>query len=376
MKIPETNVMAIYIICTVGGYGSEKELYSNNGYLCKSEKVNKYARFRPGYWYVDTSGNLAFQRPRGGTQNDPRGTRPDGNPGEVFDLADFRGYNPAAVAPSINTGGTEMEVVFASDQAGKTVPVEVVFNLGEVDWFGEETKYWGRNNISSAYDTLYAYRGYGTTGRALVGSCHKDNLERSGYTARAPIDCQLTVPPTGSVEYEIFFALGYAEKAYAYFPNTIKVKLTLLSGAIMIVRVLSSAISGLKSKLTLVPSNTGDSPSDLQEIIVYGGEKSYTSAVITASFDAVSFIARMSSGNTYRFTSLRLQATGTVYCYDRPMYDSGAVLRSQKSFNVGMAASGDGTYSMSVSLPEAAGDGKYFYIDISSFTSNVSATLI
>lgn len=376
MKIPETNARAIDIICTVGGYGSEKELYSNNGYLCKSEKVNKYARFRPGYWYVDTSGNLAFQRPRGGKQNDPRGTRPDGNTGEVFDLADFRGYNPAASAPSINTGSDEMEVVFASDQAGKTVDVEVVFNLGEVDWFGEETKYWGRNNISPSYDTLYAYRIYGTSGMALVGSCHKDNLERSGYTARAPINCQLTVPSSGSYEYEIYFALGYAGKGYAYFPNTIKIKLTLMSGAVMIVRVLSSAISGLKSKLTLIPSNTGDSPSDLQEVLVYGGGKSYDSAVTSASFNAISFIARMSSGNTYKFTSLRLQATGTVYCYDRPMYESGAVLKSQSSFNVGMASSGDGTYTMNVTLPEAANDGEYFYIDISSFTSNVSATLI
>lgn len=374
--LPKTNLRLLYhVACTVGEVADGK-LVTSLAALCKSEKVNKYSRFRPGYWYVDEQGKLQFQRPLGGSVNDPRGERPSGGSTQAYALGDFRGYNPSANPPSLNTGSSEMEVTLASSQAGDTIDVELVFNLGEVDWFGEETEYHGKNYITSAYDTLYAYRIYGTIGRAMVGSCHKDDLERSGYMARAPITCQLTAPSSGSTQYEILFALGYAGKAYADFPDTLKIKLTLLSGAVVFVRVLPEAVSALKTKLTLSPSGTGDSPSDLQEVIVVNGEKSYTTAATTANFTGLSFVARMASGNTYKFTTLRLQATGTVYCYDRPMYSTGAVLKSQAGFSVGMAASGAGTYSLSVQLPETANDGEYFYIDISAFTSNVSAELI
>lgn len=378
MALPTTNLRQVYhVACTLGETSGGK-LVTDLARLCTSSKVNHYARFRPGYWYVDTSGNLTFQVPRGGTQTDPRGNRPDGKGNkEVYALGDFRGYNHDAPSPSLNTGSDTMELTFASDQAGKDVSIEVVFNLGEVDWFNEETQYHGKNYINAgAYDTIYAYRKIGTTSQAMIGSCSKSDLEKSGYTARAPITCTLFCPASGTTAYTLMFGLGYAGKAYAWFPNELTVKLTVLSGAIIIVRVLASALTGLKSKLTLSPSDTGDSPTSLQEVIVYGGEKSYTSAVVSASFTELQFVARMYSGRLYAFSSLRVGATGTVYCYDRPINASGAVLKSQQAFNAAMAASGYGTYTLNVSLPEAANDGEYFYVDISEFTTPVTATQI
>lgn len=150
-------------------------------------------------------------------------------------------------------------------------------------------------------------------------------------------------------------------------------KLTVLSGAIIIVRVLPEALVGLKSKLSLTPLDS----SNISQILVYGGEISYTSAVISATFTNLSFIARMASGNEYMFTALRLAATGTVYCYSGPYNASGSVLKSQQDFNGLMAASGQGTYNFGVSLPETANDGEYFYVDIKEFTTGtISAVQI
>lgn len=343
------------------------------GTLCQCDKVNKYSRFRPGYWYVDTSGNLAFQRPQGGGYNDPRGADTNGISVQAYKLGDFRGYNHDAASPSLNTGSDLYEVTLASGQGGKNVNVEVVFNLGEVDWFGDETQYHGRNNITGAYDTIYAARKTGTTGFVIVGSCNKNDLEKSGYQARAPITVSLFANASGTTAYTLIFGLGYAGKAYAWFPEELTLKLTVLSGAIIIVRVLPEALVGLKSKLSLTPLDS----SNISQILVYGGEISYTSAVISATFTNLSFIARMASGNEYMFTALRLAATGTVYCYSGPYNASGSVLKSQQDFNGLMAASGQGTYNFGVSLPETANDGEYFYVDIKEFTTGtISAVQI
>lgn len=345
------------------------------GTLCTCDNVNKYSRFRPGYWYVDTSGDLAFQKPRGGGYNDPRGTDPSGISVEAYKLGDFRGYNHDASSPSFNTGSDVFETTFPSSAGGGTKNIEIVFNLGETDWFGEESQYRGKNNITTAYDTIYAARLNGST-RTIVGSCHKNDLEISGNSARAPITVSLYMNASGTTTYTLYFGLGYAGKAYAWFPNALTLKITVLSGAIVITRVLSSALPGLKNKLVLSPSGSV-SPSTLQDVIVYGGEKSYTSAVITATFTDLSFVAKMSGGQEFKFTDLRLPVRGTVYCYSKPMNESGAVLKSQVDFDTVIASSGYGTYNFSVSLPETASDGEYFYVDIKEFTgSTVTASQI
>lgn len=360
MILPDTNISVIDVRNATGTPSTDI------GTLCRSENVNKYSRYRPGYWYVDTSGNLQFQRPRGWGTNDPRGSR-FGYAYEAYALGDFRGYNTLAPAPSLNNGSDFYEVVVASEGGGSTREFEIVMNLGEVDWFSEETEFRGRNNIPASYDTVYAERKVGTSW-SVIGSCHKDDLERSGHTARAPLNVSLAVPSSGSTNYELRFGLGDAGKVYARFPNTLTFRVTRLSGAYVIVRTTTDAVASLKTRLQ-VPSGYGDTASDLYQILVYNGQKEYESAVTAAAFTQLSLVAEMLSHNQYILTAPRLTVTGTAKCYNKPMNESGATLKSSKSFTANLATNGYGLYTGQFPLSEPANDGEYHYLDITGFGS-------
>ncbi len=394
MKIPTTNIRQIYhVACTIG------EVITVNGVtcletrlskLCTSGKINIYSRFRPGYWYVGTDGKLAFRLPRGGSQTDPRGYRSNGTDNkEGYHLGDFGGYNPYAAAPYINTGGTSMDLIFPANQAGTTQTQELVFNLGEVDWFNEGEEYHGKNDITTSYTYLYCCQvvsGTPQTG-TVIGSCHKDDLEKSGYTARASMDVSVKLPSTagGSTSYVYQFGLGYGGKIYALFPNTITINVSVNSGAVIIVRVSSSVISALKTKLTLSPSDADD-PTTLQEVYPSGEtQKMLTSAYSSVTFSGLQFIARMYSGNLFAFTSLRVGVSGTISRYDQSPSEGGTI-QNTSTFTYQMAASSGGTsgsgynYALAVSLPCGSTghvlDGEYYYIDITSFTTAIQATQI
>ena len=70
MALGWTNISLFKVACTVGVISSNK-LVTNLARICQSANVNKYARFRPGYWYMNAQGNLAFKRPDGNSA-DPR----------------------------------------------------------------------------------------------------------------------------------------------------------------------------------------------------------------------------------------------------------------------------------------------------------------
>lgn len=366
MAIFPTGKLQMKYVCYMLGY-----LKARLSTLCRTDRLNIYSRYRPGYWYVDTSGKLAFQKPRGSAANDPRGSR-FGKSEEAYSLGDFRGYNQDAASPSLNTGGDVYEVVFASDQGGKETQIEIVFNLGEVDWFDEETEFHGRNYINAgAYDYIYVEVEYSNGSKIIEGGCSKNDLERGERYARAPIPVSLYVPTSGTLEHTLRFALGTAGKGYAYFPNELTLRLKVLSGAVVIVRILADAITGLRNKLSLSPSNTGDSPSDAQEVRLYNNQNNYETAVTSATFSQLSMIVRMYSGNEYQINSLRLGISGTVYCYNKPYNESGAYIKSQKDFNMSIAANGAGIYTATFALPETANDQEYFYCDIKNFTDSV-----
>lgn len=362
MKIPETDIRLIYhVACTIG------EIVTVNGKpcletrlskLCTSENVNKYSRYRPGYWYVDTNGDLAFQRPAGGASRDPRGTRDDGSNTQGYHLGDFAGYNPYARAPSFG-GGDTYEVVFPSSDDGKTKDVDVEVELGEVDWFGDETKYHGRNNITTAYDTLYAYRQIGTTW-SVVGSVSKDELSLSGYTSGASLTVSLLIPG----EYTLKFGLGYAGKAYAWFPDRAKVVLKVLQGAYVVIRVPESANASLFSRLQL-PS--GSTSTGVSEVTLEGNYKEITSSSSQVQFTELAMNAFMDDGALYRITALRLTISGTVSCYNGPMYESGSTLLSSNTFSKQIASNGYGIYTATFDMPQSTRDGYYYYIDITAF---------
>lgn len=395
MKIPTTNIRQIYhVACTIGEVitvGGVACLETRLSKLCTSGNINIYSRFRPGYWYVGTDGKLAFRLPRGGSQTDPRGYRSNGTDNkEGYHLGDFGGYNPYAVAPYVNTGSGVMELYFPANQAGNTVTETLVFNLGEVDWFNQGDEYHGKNAITSSYVYLYCCKVVNGTPQLsnIVGSCHKDNLEKSGYTARASMSVSLVLPSTagGSTTYVYQFGLGYGGKIYALFPNTVGITVNVNEGAVCYVRVSSSVISALKTKLTLSPSDADD-PTTLQEVYTSGeSQKMLTTAYSSVTFSGLQFIARMYSGNLFAFTSLRVGVSGTISRYDKSPL-KGGTLQSTSTFTYQMASSSGGTsgstgytYALTVSLPCGTTghvlDGEYYYIDITSFTTAIQATQI
>ena len=90
MKLGNSNISIMDVRNTLG-YPS-----TDLGTLCTCANVNKYSRYRPGYWTTGTSqDSLTFVQPRGVNYNDPRGSR-NGISKEVYFLGDFRNYDSTA----------------------------------------------------------------------------------------------------------------------------------------------------------------------------------------------------------------------------------------------------------------------------------------
>ena len=98
--ISETGVNLHSDVRTVLGETTE-----NLPVICTSSKVNHYSRFRPGDWRIDTSNNLYYRQPAGGS-------------GDPYMLGDFRLYNHHAYAPYV--ANPVMNEKLAADQAGQT----------------------------------------------------------------------------------------------------------------------------------------------------------------------------------------------------------------------------------------------------------------
>ena len=367
MALPWTNISLFRVACAVGVVSGNK-LVTNLARICQSANVNKYSRFRPGYWYMDSQSNLAFKRPDG-TSTDPRGPR-NGSSKMGFNLGDFRGYNPTANPPGFVGGTTELEFKYASNVSSSQT-CDIVFDLGEVDWFGDETEYHGRNNLAYDYVWIYAQLGSGTPYKAAT--VHKSNLESSGYNKRVDTQASVTVPSSGTSVYTFTFYLGTSAQRYAKFPNTLTVMISRVAGAYVYITVTSAAASNLTGKL--LGLEDGDENYDVSEARVINGEMEITTALGYASYKDVRFEVVLSNQRRYWITSSRLQIAGTAYCYSKPRYDSGTTLRSSRTFNQYISNSGSAKYNFSMTLPEEANDGEWFYIDITSFpNSSINVT--
>ena len=148
------------------------------GTLCSCSNVNKYSRYRPGYWKTGSGQQLTFKVPDG-TSTDSRGARPNGDKLEGYHLGDFRGYNSTARAPFYD-GDNPRKINVASTYSGSTIAEPVVIQLGEVDWFNTETNYWGKNaNFNCSQ--LVAVNGNGT----VIGYMDYSNLQNDGRNKAA-----------------------------------------------------------------------------------------------------------------------------------------------------------------------------------------------
>lgn len=346
------------------GVISNSKVVMNLAHICQSANVNKYARFRPGYWYMDSSGNLSFKRPDG-TSTDPRNNN-NGRSKLGFYLGDFRGYNPSANPPGFTGGMTEIEFLYASNVSSSQT-CDIVFELGEVDWFNEETEFHGRNNLAYEYVWIYASLNGGTETKAAV--VHKDNLIRSGYNKRVDTQASVTVPSSGTNTYKFYFYLGTSAQKRAKFPNVLTVKITRVAGAYVYLGVLASAASNLTGKL--LGLEEGDDNYDVSEVRVANGEMEIKTALGYAAYENVRFEVILTNQRRYWITTSRLIVAGNGYCYTKPRGESGSTLQSSNTFNKNLAVSGQGLYNFQITLPEIANDGEWFYLDITGFGNNI-----
>ena len=354
-----TNISLFKVACTVGVINSNK-LVTNLASICQSANVNKYSRFRPGYWYMNAQGNLAFKRPDG-TSADPRNNN-DGRPKLGYYLGDFRGYNPSANAPGFTGGMSEIEFLYASNVASSQT-CDIVFELGEVDWFNEETEFHGRNNLAYDYVWIYSSLNGGTLTKAAT--VHKSNLITSGYNKRVDTQASVTVPASGTYVYTFYFYLGTSAQRYAKFPNSLTVKITRVAGAYVYLGVLSTTASNLTGKL--LGLEDGDENYDVSEVRVANGEMEIKTALGYAAYENVRFEVVLTNQRRYWITTSRLRITGKGYCYTKPRGDTGSTLQSSNTFDKQIADSGLGIYNFRITLPEIANDAEWFYLDITAF---------
>ena len=184
MALPETNITTTLVGNAIGNSSR------NVGVLCTAPTINKWSRYRPGYFYpyADANKYLTFQAPRGGGYTDPRGTDTEINDNkEGYKLGDFRGYNHTAIIPYID----EMSAItYGSSDAGTASSRGVTFYLGEVNWkMLEETVYRSLNNLVEPLYLILTDEGSTIKGSALLPT---------GTNGNITISYNFTVPNAGN----------------------------------------------------------------------------------------------------------------------------------------------------------------------------------
>lgn len=324
-----------------------------------SDSVNKYSRFRPGYWTVENS-ILTFQLPRGGGYTDPRGTDENGVSVEAYKLGDFRGYNHSA--PNIGYLGDQITTInFGSNSGGEVTSVECVFYLGEVDWFGDEGSYWGSNNLP-LYTQILAID---ADTSSVLGIVEKDDLETIGSTKRAIFQLQLSAPSStnGTKEYNVKFGLGYYNKAYAYFDGIIKTyKLVIDNEPRYLIQITPDYYDELKEAMNGYDS--ADETNDILTVEITNQSGAITAGNTTVGATNVGFkILMYNTLNSYSITQLRWAISG----YIEEFNVNTQTVTSTNTFSTTLAASGYETYSFNMTLPATAKDGYVYRVYLTGF---------
>lgn len=353
MILPNSDI-SIMNVRNVLGYPS-----TDLGTLCTCANVNKYSRYRPGYWTIGTNQNsLSFVQPRGINYNDPRGTRSNGIAQEVYFLGDFRNYN--STARGFFTDGQNPREIIVSSSAGSTVSETVVFDCGEVDWFNEETTYHGRNNIQGM-DQIVAVN---TANGNVLGVCDKENLTSSGNRKRAEFSVNLSVPSDSYPNtYNIKFGLGTANKLRYYFPDSdLQITVKRISSPTYLIYLKNAAAGDAlyaKVKSQLLTSDTTVSRLDI--VPTTGGFNAGTDKLQFTSTDAQ--LTAYPSQNLYRVTSTRWQVTFDLI---KQNATTGETLYTDTQTKI-WATNGYGRFAVVVDLPSAARDNELYRIELTNF---------
>lgn len=376
MAIFRTADINVYYVAPRLGYGyfSSKTTISQNVSsveLCQSDRINKYSRFRPGYWTQEGT-LLTFVKPRGGGYADPRGYRYDkyGNPTTdraVSAIGDFGGYNPDALTPGPE-GNKETTINISSTQTG-TVEIDSIFYLGEVDWFGEETTYHGRNWFGNTYDQLYAVLIDGSN-KTIIGTVNRSEMTQQGRNLTAlHLKYYLPIRTTATTyNLTVRFALGTNNKAEGYFPDSVGKTFTIKRSEepTWLVQVLGGDYAALKD--ALVGLQPEDAASDTMIVTLYNNRGTFLGTNRNVNVSGIFFYVLFpNSGRRYEITQLRWYVSGDLEVFDRI---NNKVLSSSR-FSVTMGFWGHGGeqegYAFTLEIPETPRDNMIYRLNLDTF---------
>lgn len=365
MILPNNNI-SIMDVRNILGYPS-----MDLGTLCRCDNINKYSRFRPGYWSTGTSQNLIFNKPTGGSYNDPRGTDASGISVQAYKLGDFRGYDSTAREPFVN-GQNPREYLVPFNHSGNTVIDEVVFDLGEVDWFGEELNYWGRNTITG-FNQIIAVDVSNASSPKVLGYCNKaDLISESGTNRkRAEFNVSLSVPSSSVTNVvKIHFALGSANKPYYYFPDIeLIINVKKVSNPQYLIYATTEGLRNLYTKVASSLTSLDTNVYDIQLMPTSGTLNAGATTLSYTTTDTV--LVSYPSYNQYRVTAPRWTVYYTVKVINQ---NTGLQINSWTDSGT-WVVNGTGRYNVSIPLNTTAQDNYLYRVELTNFGSTTIAPI-
>ena len=195
MALPNTNISVAMVRDELGAATNDV------GQLCIHPNVNKWSRFRPGYWYCPSNlADITFVIPDG-VSVDHRSPLDTIRGKMAYHLGDFRGYNHNANAMELASPGTS-EIPF--NPTATSVDLSYSFYSGDPDWRGEETQVNGVNRINpnGGTSTLFILK----EGNTVLGS-------RTIPTTNTLLTISFSVPVSG-VSKTVSVALYAGDEAH------------------------------------------------------------------------------------------------------------------------------------------------------------------
>jgi hypothetical protein len=335
---------------TVLGAGSH-----DFGTLCTHNNINKWSRFKPGYFLV-IDGILTYRKPRLGDNIDPRGADGDRPNFENAYITDFDGYKHSAPAMAIQ-GHSVREIEVASDYNIATITEQISLFLSNVDWFGDETIYNGKNYISNNLQVIFVKSDTvnGTYVTALA--IDKENITQN--TANGEI--LISVPATGGQSKKTFvkFGLGHGNNISSYFDALI-LECTVYKRLppTWAFNMPSSSLQALFNNLSGLTSADQSSQIYYCYFSPNSGDLTAGSTIANINFSAV---IEMETGNRYKVVQSRWTVGGEIY------YSKDGVQYNTTSFSKTLAVNSLYEYNLNINLTKTAADEEQHIIKFLSF---------
>lgn len=267
-------------------------------------------------------------------------------------MGDFRGYNSAAVAISIE-GSTEVDLKL--DSTTTTVPTSLLFHLGEVDWFNEEGAYHGRNYFPVTFEEVQViYEG------KILTSIRKGNLRKVGRAYDADFSFNLPIK-SGEYSYKatIQIGMGRAGKNEVLFPEISKTfNISKTNDPLYVVQIPASGYANLENSI-----DSFDSNEHIIDVIAEGGRGKAIYNSGTISIPKVKFRIR-TNRSQYYVSSMRWKVYGKL-----EYQNQNGVIEKSSSWNASKSHNGSLEYNFDLTLPygDVVKNGYIYRLNITDF---------